>query len=353
MVLAQSDMRRSNLASSPIARAFVLSLLFHATLFLTIEFGYQTGLWNTSFLFPKPQNRMDLQLARRADEAKRQQPPNEEVPLMFVDVDPSQAVTEAPSNPKYYSALNSQAANPDPKLNTTVPKIDGRQERVPQTMDRAKPAPQPLQPAPAPPQEIVEHKAEPEPAPEPAKTEPTIERKPGDLAMLKQTEQPKPAVEAKAAKAEERPKVPAPTAPPRPRTLAAARQMKGSIAGERVKQQGGVKRFSVEPSFDVRATPFGTYDAAIIAAIQKHWYDLLDGRDFPGTYTGKVVLEFRLNSDGSVTDLKVSETDVTEILALLCQRAVQDPAPFARWPADLRRLVGKEYRDVRFTFYYN
>jgi hypothetical protein len=64
-------------------------------------------------------------------------------------------------------------------------------------------------------------------------------------------------------------------------------------------------------------------------------------------------VEFNLTSDGRVTDLKVTENSVTDILALMCQRAVQDPAPFAPWPNDLRRLVGKEYREVRFTFYYN
>ena len=141
--------------------------------------------------------------------------------------------------------------------------------------------------------------------------------------------------------------------PVRPRTLEAARREKGGIIGDRMKQPGGVKRFALEPSFDVRSTPFGAYDAAIIAAIQNRWYDLLETRDYAAKYSGKVVLEFRLNSDGRVTDMKVSENGVTEILGLLCQRAVQDPAPFAPWPADLKRMVGKEYREVRFTFYYN
>ena len=120
-----------------------------------------------------------------------------------------------------------------------------------------------------------------------------------------------------------------------------------------MKQKGGVKRYGLEPSFDVRATPFGAYDSAIIAAIQKRWYDLLETRDFAATYSGKVIVQFKLNSDGRVTELKVSQNEVTEILGLLCQRAVQDPAPFAPWPPDLRRLVGKEFREVRFTFFYN
>jgi outer membrane biosynthesis protein TonB len=160
----------------------------------------------------------------------------------------------------------------------------------------------------------------------------------GDLALAKPPEK--------------TPETPKPKPPPRPRRLDQARLAKG-IAGERMKQPGGVKRFSLEPSLDVKATPFGSYDALIIAAIQKRWYDLLASRDYAANYSGKVIVEFRLNSDGRVTDMKVTENSVTEILALLCQRAVQDPAPFEPWPADLRRMVGRNYREVRFTFYYN
>jgi outer membrane biosynthesis protein TonB len=134
--------------------------------------------------------------------------------------------------------------------------------------------------------------------------------------------------------------------------LEAARRQAG-LPSEKMTQQGGVRRANLESSLDVKATPFGAYDSLIIAAIQKRWYDLLATRNFTANHSGKVVLEFRLNSDGRVTDMKVSANDVTEILALLCQRAVQDPAPFAPWPADLKRMVGKNHREVRFTFYYN
>ena len=36
----------------------------------------------------------------------------------------------------------------------------------------------------------------------------------------------------------------------------------------------------------------------------------------------------------------------------LCQRAVLDPAPFEKWPSDMRRIIGSDRREVRFTFYY-
>ena len=80
---------------------------------------------------------------------------------------------------------------------------------------------------------------------------------------------------------------------------------------------------------------------------------MLDERRYANDRTGKVVLKFRLHYDGRVTDLGVTEHTVDELLSLLCQKAVLDPAPFARWPSDMRRMNGEDFRDVQFTFYYN
>lgn len=361
MVLSELDHHRVHLADSSVARALLLSLLLHAVIFGTLELGYQTGFWKTTVLFFNRQRQLDTQAARRLAQLKEQQQREQEIPLVFIDVDPSQAVPEPPADARYYSALSSRAANPDTTRDTPVPKVEGNQERVPQTMEKARPQPEPLQatppPAETPPPVVAEAKPPPAPEAKPEPTPPAPEpvrpaepvAKPGDLAYAKPAEHERREPESKPAERPERP--PAPMS--RPRRLDAARRQIAGLAGEKMKQPGGVKRFALEPSFDVRATPFGAYDAAIIAAIQKRWYDLLDQREFTATYAGKVVLEFRLNSDGRVTEMKVSENGVTEILGLLCQRAVQDPAPFAPWPPDLRRLVGKEYREVRFTFYYN
>jgi membrane protein involved in colicin uptake len=118
-----------------------------------------------------------------------------------------------------------------------------------------------------------------------------------------------------------------------------------------MKQEGGVHERGTL-SLDVARTPFGSYDAALIAAVQQRWYDLLDATRF-AQRSGKVVLEFRLYYDGRITDMKVDGNEVGEMLGLLCQRAITDPAPFAQWPSDMRRAIGKNYRDVMFTFYYN
>jgi hypothetical protein len=119
-----------------------------------------------------------------------------------------------------------------------------------------------------------------------------------------------------------------------------------------MKQDGGVTRRASLAMENVKGTPFGAYDQMFIQAVQQRWYDLIDSSQFVQR-SGKVVLQFRLTYDGRISDLRVNESDVGDLLALLCQRAILDPAPYKPWPADMRRMIGANFRDVTFTFYYN
>ena len=73
-------------------------------------------------------------------------------------------------------------------------------------------------------------------------------------------------------------------------------------------QDGGVRRHASVSSLDVKLTGFGDYDAALVEAITQRWYDLLDSQRFALDRTGKVVLQFRLNYDGTISDMKVAQT---------------------------------------------
>ena len=268
--------------------------------------------------------------------AKMTPPPTAtEPPLMFVEVNPSQSVTEAPKNNMYYSDKSSKAANVEADKETDTPKITGTQTHVAKTEAVLRSQQFPLRPATAPaptqPQPQTETQAD-------AKSSQT----PGDLAFAK------PQAELRQNDGRQE------NAQPKPRTIAEAmaRQRPNSIAGEKMKQDGGVKHRAVQAAFDVTATPFGAYDAAIIAAIQSRWYSLIDSQRLTRA-TGKMVLQFRLNYDGRVTDMTVLENNVGELLGALCQRAVEDPAPFAPWPDDMRRMVGANFREVKFTFFYD
>jgi outer membrane biosynthesis protein TonB len=144
---------------------------------------------------------------------------------------------------------------------------------------------------------------------------------------------------------------------PRPRTLqeARARQSRNQLVGEKMRQEGGVHRLRIDAAFDAKGTPLGGYDHAMIEAITQRWFDLLESR-YNYDRNGRVVISFRLSHDGTVSNIRIEENTVEEkldgMLAFLCQKAVSDPAPYPRWPRELRLTVGRDYRDLTFTFYY-
>jgi hypothetical protein len=285
------------------------------------------GLWFVLGTILLSANRATFEeLLAERDRAEREA--RNEPPMIFIEVLPDQASDEAPEEAEYYSAVSAKAANPEPAADTGTPKIDGTQDLVMRTVDVPRPQVETLQPAP------------PEPAPEP---------EPEDIEEIAEIRHPAP--EPVGDLAITQPPPPEPESPRRRLTrLAQVRPESPLLAGERMRQDGGVARRG-RVAVDVKATPFGAYDAAIIRAIQQRWYDILDESTIV-TRSGKVVVEFRMHQDGRITDLKVVDQDVGELLALFCRRAISDPAPFAPWPSDMRRMVGRAYRDVRFTFYY-
>jgi outer membrane biosynthesis protein TonB len=320
MAVAGTQQPWLNPENKPLLLAALISVIVHA-----LAFWLLVVLALASVLF-SPSKREALAEMLRTQAARARTPPQQEPQLVFVQVDPSQAVKDAPKNAKYYSAQNSRAANADSDADTGTPKIDGKQENVPKTEDTQRQKAFPLQPSP------------PKETPQPEKNQDNAAQPPGDLAMLN------PALN----KPTETPQI----APERPHTLEEARMM----AGEKMKEDGGVKRSHVAASFDAIGSPFGEYDERVINAIEQHWYDLIDSRNNSTDHGGRVVVRFRLHYDGRVTDLRVVQSDVGELLSSMCISAISDPAPYERWPEPMYRKIkvesGVDYRDVQFTFFY-
>jgi len=277
--------------------------------------------------------------------------PEKQMPMLFIEVDPTQNVTDEPKKAKYYAAQNTLAANPDTRLETEQPKIDGKQTQIIRAFEapRAQPKPQALQPSPQPqarvqsqPEQKAQNANNPNEQKQSQKDQSKQER--GDLDMLR----PPPSLLQQQTAQESQPKQ-------RPKTLAEARMRENDSRppGERMKQEGGTKRFSDVASLEAIGTPLGNYDALIIEAIRSKWYALLDETKHAGDRKGHVVVVFRLYSNGTVRNVRTDDQDVGELLSYLCQSAVLTPAPYAKWPADVRAAVGKDYRDVKFTFFYN
>jgi hypothetical protein len=295
--------------SGRLALALALSLALHLLVWGSYEAGKKLDVWRRmprlTWLQPAPKMVPPVQ--------------KPEPPLEFVMVE--QPSTEAPANAKYYSSQNSRAANPDAVRNATVPKLNGTQTEAPKIETVSKPDFNKLQPAPKP--------TTPEPAPAVA---------PGDLTLAKpQESQPR----------QEQ-------APPRPRTLqeALAQSQPHRSPGVAMKQDGGVPNVKLSASFDAKATPFGEYDSEFVDAVTYRWYSLLESQQFALDRTGKVAVQFHLNYDGTISEMTVQENTVGDLLGYVCQKAINDPAPFKPWPEDMRRLVGANYREITFTFYY-
>jgi hypothetical protein len=308
--------------------ALVISLVFHTMCFGGYEFSRT--------ILPGWLAHVKM-LAALAEQLKKKpappvQPPHLSAPpLIFIDVNPAAATPEPPKDAKYYSAQNSKAANPDIADND-IPKITGRQEVVPKAEDIAR-TPAPLRPS-AP--QMDAQKGKEEQKPEKEKPKPPV----GDLAMAK----PEPKQQIENGKEERT----------RPRTIVEAKmreQQRNQVSGQKVKQDGGVRRHLDLSAFDAKATLTGAYDQALVDAIQQRWDFLLDSRQFALDRSGIVVIGFTLHYDGRVTDVQIDQTTVGDTLAYVCRLAITDPAPYMTWPSDMRLQIG-DSRQIKFTFSY-
>jgi hypothetical protein len=302
------SLRSSSLEMRRLGLALALSATVHLLAWGGYEAGKELNLWQRLH-WPAWMSRLAIMKIAPVPVFQ-----NNEEPLTFVDV--SQPTTEAPKNAKYYSSQNSRATDPT-KGDKNIPQLNGKQTEIAKTEDVARLVLSKLQPAAQ--QANQQQKA----------SSPALE--PGDLTLAKPED----------LQQQER-----------PRTLKQANAQQNRLPGQQMKEEGGAHRQALVPSFDVKATPFGAYDEAFIEAVTQRWYDLLDNQQFARDRNGKVTLRFHLNYDGTIADMQVLQNTVGGLLGLVCQKAVTDPAPFAAWPSDMRRMVGENYREITFTFYY-
>lgn len=318
------SLRLARLDSKRLAWAFGLSIALH----LLFWGGYSL---NQRYHFME---KLHLpvwvqKLMQMAKLEKKEEKPlfvEKEVPLIYVDVTPEQAVAEPPKDAKYYSSQNSKAANIEAEKELNIPKITGKQEDIPKTEDVERTKFSELKPTPAPEPEPEQHE----------KSKPKMEM--GDLALAKPEQNPSTDGGAAEKKRPRRLSELPPEKQPRP-------------PGQKMRQDGGVKPNLSLTSLDAKATPFGDYDREFIDAVRNYWYNLLDSRNYAGGSAGKVVVRFRLNYKGEISNLKIGENTVGDMLGYLCQSSVISPAPYRPWSREMRLVLG-DSRDIQFTFYY-
>jgi hypothetical protein len=364
--------------TSRLAAAFLISILVHTVFFGVIQVGNQLHWWDAGPFALFRKMRLSPEELKRLQQPKQEA--KEEPALVFVQV--TQPSEEVPPETRYYSAASSRAANPEVG-DQSQPKIEGRQTQVVRTEDAPNlPTGNPTTPPPtaSPPslETALAEAPQPPPAPESVirpeeaklvETAPEPERQPGagELAVVQPVVPPPdtrpaepppiPAPAAMPSVAPTRPETknepsPAPAPRSRPRTLVEAKVRQELLSGEKVRQDGGVGRQG-PVQLDVVGKSYGAYDEALVFAVKNRWFALLDARRFAGGAAGRVVINFNLFSDGSVRIVEPTESSVDALLEDYCIRAVREPAPFGKWPKEMLREVGKPYREIRFTFYYN
>jgi outer membrane biosynthesis protein TonB len=97
------------------------------------------------------------------------------------------------------------------------------------------------------------------------------------------------------------------------------------------------------------------YDEEMLRAIRTRWYSLLDKFPQESRSEGYVVVEWQLRRDGSVRDVRIVSTTVSELLTFIAQRAVIESAPFGQTTlgkVDMRGAGFAYPRDLKFSFYY-
>jgi hypothetical protein len=244
----------------------------------------------------------------------------QEEPLEFVTV--QTPATEAPKNAKYLSNKNTVAADDSQNHASENPQLNGHQTDAPQTVTIVHPR-------------FTKSQTDSEQQQQPKNTETSTTASKaaansGDLTLGKPEEQ----------------------QDQRPRTLKEAyAELAKRLPSMTMKQDGGAARHAKVPAFDVKITGFGDYDERFVEAVCRNWYNLLDSQKFALDRTGKVVLTFRLNYDGTISQMRFSENSVGDLLGYVCEKAVLDGAPYETWTEDMRLKLGN-YSDVQFTFDY-
>jgi hypothetical protein len=303
------SLRPNRFEGGRVMLALAISLFAHVLLFSGYELSRQIPLLHR-LLWMAAQQRPVAQIRQ-----------NEE-PLEFVTVPNPSA--EAPQHPKYLSNHNSIASDDSANHVSETPQLNGHQSDVPQTHDEYLHRNSPSQTG-----ESLRNENNSQAAPQDV-TQPKPAQEQGDLTLGK----------------------PDQAQQERPRTLKEAyEQMANRVPSLTMQENGGVGHHARVPSFDVKITGFGDYDERFVEAVSENWWNLLDSQKFSLDRTGKVVLLFRLNYDGTISQMRFAENNVGDLLGYVCEKAVLDGAPYEKWSEDMRLKLG-DYTDVQFTFDY-
>jgi len=102
---------------------------------------------------------------------------------------------------------------------------------------------------------------------------------------------------------------------------------------------------------DAKWSNYGAYLQKLIDTVQVQWDDLNDrNKIFPPTGT-KIMIKFRLDSEGKIAEIIDADGNGGTQAANICKSAITDRAPYGKWSDQMIAVLG-DSQEMTFTFYY-
>lgn len=136
-----------------------------------------------------------------------------------------------------------------------------------------------------------------------------------------------------------------------PRPTARPKVMPRVLAGRVLKTDTQVTRAGAV-AIDANFSEFGDYLARLLEAISYQWESFVLRMKIPQTEMQSMVLiSFRVDASGQISDPEVLSTDASDAAVLICQDAISSLSPFETWSPEMREKLGKE-TTIRIRFNY-
>ena len=115
-------------------------------------------------------------------------------------------------------------------------------------------------------------------------------------------------------------------------------------------------RITGELSYAASRHFFGEYLLKMKHTVERQWISRLVSQ-YTGIVSSRAVIDFKIQPDGSVTDMVVNSVEGDSYFPIICASSINDAQPFDRIPYDETQGLPDEFvnkpLNIRFTFQYN
>jgi TonB family protein len=87
-------------------------------------------------------------------------------------------------------------------------------------------------------------------------------------------------------------------------------------------------------------------------AVFTAWYPIVSMKASPMP-DSRVVIAFKINPDGTISDLEILSQQGADLFGDICAASVQKAAPFDPIPVDFPPYLKNKQFNIKFTFYYD